>query len=63
MHHVSSQRNNQIKLTYYNDTKIMVHDSQIVRIKENLKISYGGPSQRKASDTNQRIKVLRQGRQ
>ena len=40
----------------------MVHDSQVVRAKENLKLSYGGPSQRQASGTNQRIKALRQGR-
>ena len=39
----------------------MAHDSQIVRAKENLKLSYGGPSQRQASGTNQRIKALRQG--
>ena len=31
-------------------------DSQIVRAKENLKLSYGGPSQGHASGTNQRIK-------
>ena len=35
--------------------------TQIVRAKENIKLSYGGPSQRQASGTNQRIKVLRQG--
>ena len=29
--------------------------------RENLKLSYGGPSQRQASDTNQRIKALHQG--
>ena len=40
----------------------MGHDSQIVRAKENLQLSYGGPSQRQASSTNQRIKALRQGR-
>ena len=39
----------------------MAHDSQIVRAKENLKLSHGGSSQRQASDTNQQIKVLRQG--
>ena len=38
------------------------HDSQIVRAKENLKLSYGGPSQQQASDTNQRIKAFRQDR-
>ena len=40
----------------------MAHDSQTVRTKENLRLSYGGPSQRQASGTNQRIKALRQGR-
>ena len=38
------QRNNQIKLTHYDDTKKMAHDSQKVRAKENLKLSYGGPA-------------------
>ena len=37
------------------------HDSQIVRAKENLMLSYSGPSQGQASGTNQRIKALRQG--
>ena len=46
---IVSQRNNQIKLTHYDDTKKKTHDSQIVRAKENLKLSYGGPSQRQAS--------------
>ena len=36
--------------------------TQIVRAKGNLKLSYGGPSQRQASGTIQRIKALRQGR-
>ena len=40
----------------------MAHASQIVRAKENLKLSYGGPSQRQASYTNQRINAYRQGR-
>ena len=40
---VSSQRNNKIKLTHYDDTKKMAYGSQIVRAKENLKLSYGGP--------------------
>ena len=42
----------------------MAHDSysQKVRAKETLKLSYGGPSQRQASGTNQQIKALRQGR-
>ena len=37
----------------------MAHDSQIVRAKENLKLSYGWLSQRQASLTNQRITALR----
>ena len=40
----------------------MALDSKIVRSKENLKLSYDGPSQRQAPGTNQRIKALRQGR-
>ena len=40
----------------------MAHDSQIVWSKENLKLSYGGPSQRQASGSNQQIKALCQGR-
>ena len=36
--------------------------TQIVRAKENLKLSYGETSQRQASVTNQRIKALHQGR-
>ena len=28
------------------------HDSQIVRAKENIKLSHGGPSYNQASDTN-----------
>ena len=39
-----------------------LHDSQIVRAKENLKLSYGGPTQRQPSGTNQMINALRQGR-
>ena len=37
----------------------MAHDTQIVRAKGNLKLSYGGPgpSQGKASGTNQQIKL------
>ena len=58
---VSSQRNNQIKLTHYDDTKVRNHDSQWVKAKENLKLSYGGPSQWQASGTNKRIKAFRQG--
>ena len=50
-----------MKLTHYHETKKIAHDSHIVRAKENLKLSHGGPSQRKASDTNQLIKTLHQG--
>ena len=46
-------------LTHYIDTK-RAHDSQIVRAKENLKLSHGGPSQRQVSATNQPIKASRQ---
>ena len=59
---VLSQRNNRIKLTHYDETKERTHDSQIVRAKENHKLSYGGPSKQQALGTNQRIKALCQGR-
>ena len=36
--------------------------TQIVRAKENIKLTYGESSQQQASGTNQRIKALRQGR-
>ena len=29
---------------HYDETDKMAHDSQIVRAKENLKLSHGGPS-------------------
>ena len=51
----SSQRNDLIKLTHSDETNKWDHDSQIVRPKENLKVSHGGPSQRQASGTNQRF--------
>ena len=59
MHH---HRKNLIKLTHNDETKKRANDSQIVRTKENLKLSYDGPSLGYASCTNQRIKVKRQGR-
>ena len=37
------------------------HDPQIVKAKENIKLSDDGPSQRQSSGTNQRMKALRQG--
>ena len=42
----SSQINNQIKLTYYDDKKEMALDSQTVRAKEKPKLNLGGLSQR-----------------
>ena len=56
------KRNNRIKLTHCDDTKKRAPDSQIVRAKEKLKLSYGGPSQRQESGTNNRVKALRQVR-
>ena len=53
LYNLSSKKNNQIKLTHCDDTKKMAHDSHIVRAKEDLKLSYGGPSQRQALGTNQ----------
>ena len=38
------------------------HDSQIVRAKENLKLSHGGPSYSQASGANLPLKALRQSR-
>ena len=37
---------NLIKLTHHDETKKQAHDSQIVRAKENLKLSQGGSSYR-----------------
>ena len=54
--------NTLIKLTHHDETKKRAHDSQIVRAKENLKLSHGGSSYRQASDTNPSIKALRQSR-
>ena len=51
-----------IKLTPHDETKKRAHDSQIVRAKENLKLSHDGSSYRKASGTNPPIKALRQSR-
>ena len=54
------KQNNLIKLTHYDETKKRTHNSQIVRAKENFKLSHGGPSYRQASGTNPPIKALRQ---
>ena len=43
---VSSWRNTLIKLAHYDETKERAHNSQIVRAKENLKLSHGGSSYR-----------------
>ena len=48
----------QIKLTHYDKTKKWAYDSHIVRAKENLKLSLGGPSQGQASGTNQQTGLL-----
>ena len=36
--------------TKYDETKKRDHDLQMVRAKENIKVSHGGPSKRQASD-------------
>ena len=51
-----------IALTLHDETKKRAHDSQIVRAKENLKLSHGESSYRYASGTNPSIKALRQSR-
>ena len=56
------KRNNLIKLAHYDGTKKGAHYSQIIRANESLKFSLGGPSQKQAPGTNQRIKALHQGR-
>ena len=55
-------RNNQIKPTLYNETKKKANDSQIVRGKEDPKLSLGRLSYREASGTNPQIKALPQSR-
>ena len=53
-----SKTNNLIKLKHYDETKKTSHNSQIVRAKENLKLSHRGPSYSQASGTNPRNKAL-----
>ena len=48
--------------TYYDETKEKAHDSQIVKAKENPKLSHGGSSQRQASGTYPPMNVLDQDR-
>ena len=59
-YNVSAQRNGLIKFTNYDETKKRAHDWQIIRAKENFKLSHGGPSQRQALGTNQRMNSLLQ---
>ena len=48
------------QLTHYNETGKKAQDSQIVRAKENIKLSHGGPSYSQESGPNPPIKALRQ---
>ena len=50
------------RVKHYDEAKKMSDDTKLVRVKENMNLSHGGPSQRQASDTNQQIKALRLGR-
>ena len=45
---ITEKQSNQINTQWWNK-----NDLQIVRAKENHKLSYDGPSQRQALDTNQ----------
>ena len=50
---VSSQRNNQIKLTNYDDKKERAHDSQIVRAKEtSTRVMVGPANDKHQAPTN-----------
>ena len=51
---IMEKHSNQIN--HHDETKKRAHDSQIVRAKENLKLSHGGSSYIKASGTNPPIK-------
>ena len=44
MYHQGETLNTLIKLTHHDETKKRAHDSQIVRAKENFKLSHGGSS-------------------
>ena len=46
-----------IKLTHHDETKERAHDSQIVRAKENLKLSHGGPATDKFAEQKKRNKT------
>ena len=45
----------------YQQIDTYIYQCEIVRAEENLKMSYSGPSQSQASDTNQQIKALPSG--
>ena len=51
------------KLKHYDEAKKMAHNPQIVKTKENIKLSHSVPRQRQPSGNNQRMKTLRQGHQ
>ena len=53
----SSWRNTLIKLAHYDETMKIAHDSQIVRAKENLKLSHDGPSSGKHQAPTHRLKL------
>ena len=57
---LSPQRNNLIKLTHVDGTKQRANDSQIVKAKENFRLSHSGPRQRLVPGTNPSIRALSQ---
>ena len=52
---ITEKRSHQINTLWWNKEK--AHGSQIVKPKENLKLSYGGPSQQQASAPNNGLKL------
>ena len=52
---ITEKRSNKSNTLCNDETKKMASDSQIVRAKENIMLSFEGSSQRQASGTNQRI--------
>ena len=46
-----------MKVTNYDKTKKMAHDSQIVRANKKLKLSYGRPSQQKHQASTNGLKL------
>ena len=49
--------NTLIKLTLHDETKKRAHESQIVRAKENLKLSHKGPATDKHQAPTHRLKL------